>query len=100
MYKLTFKKRVWIVKQYKKGVLASKIALAQQVNRRCIYQILEKFEKMGWDGLKDHKTGRAETVLNDNARIIILDLRKRFSYGACHIEAILRKKGLPFHTGK
>ena len=37
MYKLTFKKRVWIVKQYKKGVLASKIGFAQQVNRQdCI----------------------------------------------------------------
>ena len=27
MYKLTFKKRVWIVKQYKKGVLPAEIAL-------------------------------------------------------------------------
>ncbi|MEK6901190.1 MAG: hypothetical protein AABX37_02510, partial [Nanoarchaeota archaeon] len=30
MYELTFKKRIWIVKQYLNGVSTSKIALAQK----------------------------------------------------------------------
>jgi len=93
MYKLSFKKRVWIVKQYKQGVPASKLALAQKINRRCVYQLLDKYNEYGWDDLKDHKNGRPETQLNKNAEIIILDLRKRFGYGACHIEEILKKKG-------
>ena len=93
MSKLNFKKRVWIVKQYEKGVPASKLALAQQIHRRCIYQILEKYKQYGWDGLKDHKTGRPETALHKNAEIIILDLKKRFGYGACRIEQILKSKG-------
>jgi len=93
MYKLTFKKRVWIVKQYKKGISAFDLALAQKIHRRAIYQILAKFKQYGWDGLKDNKTGRPETILNQSAIIIILDLRKRFGYGACHIEQILKKKG-------
>ncbi len=33
MYKLTFKKRVWIVKQFDNGISASKIALAQKIHR-------------------------------------------------------------------
>lgn len=93
MAKLTFKKRVWIVKQYNKGISASKLALAQKINRRSIYQILEKYGEYSWDGLKDHKTGRPETTLNTNAEIIILDLRKRYHYGACHIEQLLKQRG-------
>src|SRR3989338_5333702 len=93
MYKLTFEKRVWIVKQCQKGVSIDKIALAQRINRRCIYQILGKFKDYSWDGLKDYKTGRPETMLNKNAEIIILDLRKLYGYGACHIEQILKNRG-------
>lgn len=93
MYKLNFKKRIWIVKQYQQGISATKIAVSQKINRRAVYQILETYKEYGGDGLKDHKTGRSETILNQTAVILILDLRKRFGYGACHIEQILKKKG-------
>lgn len=93
MYKLTHVKRVWIVKQYKKGISASKIALSQRIHRSAVYQIIEKHKNYGWDNLKDHKTGRPELILNPNADIVILDLRKRFGYGACRIEQILKQKG-------
>jgi putative transposase len=93
MYKLNFKKRVWIVKQYKKGEHCSKIALAQKVHLSAVYQIISKYNQFGWEGLKDHKTGRPETNLNKNTEIIILDLRRRFRYGACHIEQLLKRRG-------
>jgi putative transposase len=93
MYKLNFKKRVWVVKQYQQRISATKIAVSQKINRRAVYQILETYKEYGWDGLKDHKTGRSETVLNQTVVLVILDLRKRFGYGACHIEQILKKKG-------
>src|SRR3989338_936730 len=93
MAKLTYEKRVWIVKKYEAGVPASQLALAQRVNRRCIYQLVEKYKLDGWDGLKDHKTGRPETVLNPHAEIIIFDLRKRFGYGPGRIEHLLKSKG-------
>jgi len=93
MYKLNFKKRVWIVKQYLSGISASKLALAQKTHRSAIYQIIDKYKQYGWDGLKDHKTGHPEIILNKNAEVIILDLRQRFGYGACRIEQLLKKKG-------
>lgn len=93
MYKLTFKKRVWIVKQYLKGTSPFEIALAQKIHRSAVYQIVDKHKQFGWDGLKDHKTGRPETTLNQNAELIILDLRKRFGYGAYRVEQLLKKKG-------
>ena len=100
MYKLNFKKRVWIVKQYLNKVPTSKIALAQNISRVSISNLICEYHQYGWDGLKDHKTGRSETVLNQTTVIIILDLRKRFGYGACHIEQILKKKGFRLAIGR
>ena len=84
---------MWIVKLHLEGTSASKIAQAQKIHRSAVYQILQTFKEHSWDGLKDHKTGRSETILNQSAVILILDLRKRFRYGACHIEQILKQKG-------
>ena len=81
------------MKQYKKGISSPKLALIQRINRRAVYQIVDKYKQFGWDGLKDHKTGRRETILNQNLVIIILDLRQRFGYGACRIEQVLKRKG-------
>jgi len=93
MYKLNFKKRVWIVKQIQKGVPVNNVAVAQRISRISVFKIMQKYKQYGWEGLKDHKTGRPETMLNKNAEIIILDLRRRFGYGACYIEQLLKKKG-------
>jgi len=93
MYKLNLKKRMWIVKQHLRGNPTSKICLAQQVSRMTVSKLVKTYNLEGWDGLKDHKTGRSELVLNRNAEILILDLRKRFGYGACRIEHLLKQKG-------
>jgi putative transposase len=93
MRKLSFEKRVWIVKQILKGNSPAKVCLAQNIHRSLVYQLKEKYNEFGWDGLKDHKTGRLEASLNPKAEIIILDLRRRFGYGACRIEQLLKEKG-------
>jgi putative transposase len=93
MYKLNFKKRVWIIKQKLSGISTTKICLSQDISRMTVSKLMKIHAEFGWDGLKDHKTGRPETVLNSKAEIIILDLRNKFGYGACHIEQILKKRG-------
>jgi len=93
MFKLTFEKRVWVVKQFLNGISPSRIALAQRIHRSAVYQIVDVHKEFGWDGLKDHKTGRRPTSLNRNIEVIILGLRKRFGYGACRIEHLLKQKG-------
>jgi len=93
MYKLNYKKRIWIVKQRLKGVSPSTLALSQGVSNSTIRKLVRTYNEFGWDSLKDHKTGRPETVLNKNARILILDLRRRYGYGACRIEQVLKQKG-------
>jgi len=93
MYKLNFKKGVWIVKQYIEGVSTKELSSAQRVTRMTVSKLVRIYKGYGWDGLKDHKTGRSERILNPNAEIIILDLRKRFGYGPCRIEQLLKNKG-------
>lgn len=93
MYKLTFEKRVWIVKQRLKGVQPFRISLAQGISEGMVRRLVRVYKREGWEGLKDHKTGRSEVHLNPKAEIIILDLRKRFGYGACRIEQLLKNKG-------
>ena len=93
MYKLRFEKRVWVVKQYLNGIPTKKIGFSQNVSRMTVSNLVREYKQFGWDGLKDHKTGRSETILNQSAVILILDLRKRFGYGACRIEQILKQKG-------
>ena len=93
MYKLTFEKRGWIVKQFLKGVSAETLALSQKVSRMTVSNLVRSYQNFGWEGLKDHKTGRSETVLNKNATVMIFDLRQQFGYGACRIEQLLKQKG-------
>ncbi len=93
MYKLTYEKRVWIVKQRLNGLNVERVALSQNVSDRTVRQLVSTYKEEGWDGLKDHKTGRPETVLNPSAEIIIFDLRRRFGYGPGRIEHLLKEKG-------
>ena len=53
--------------------------------------LIKTYNEFCCDWLKDHKTGRSETTLNHKASDIILDIRKKYGYGACHIEEILKK---------
>lgn len=93
MYKLSFKKRVWIVKQYLRRLPTNNIARSQKVTRMTVSNLIRAYKEFGWDGLKDHKTGRPEITLNQSAEIIIFDLRRRFGYGPCRIEQLLKQKG-------
>jgi len=93
MAKLTYEKRVWIVKKYEAGVPASQLALAQKVNRRCIYQLVEKYKLDGWDGLKDHKAGRLFEPLNAKFYEKVVDEWNKQRCGARKLNAILKKRG-------
>lgn len=93
MTSLTFQKRVWAVKQYLKGISASNIALAQRIDCRTVYKLVENYNEFGWEGLKDCKTGRPEISLNPKVADEIITIRKKFGYGACHIEQLFRKRG-------
>ncbi|MFH1316188.1 MAG: integrase core domain-containing protein [Candidatus Woesearchaeota archaeon] len=93
MYKLNYGKRIWLIKQKLKGISPSKLALAQNVSESYVRRLMRIYAEFGFDGLKDHKTGRPELVINFNAEIVIVDLRTRFKWGAVRIEQHLKNKG-------
>ncbi|MFH1053955.1 MAG: integrase core domain-containing protein [Candidatus Woesearchaeota archaeon] len=80
MYKLNFLKRVWIVKQYLKGVSVSRICLAQNISRMTVSNLVRSYKEFGWDGLKDHKTGRPET--NGKVERFFLTYKKEYATGS------------------
>ena len=67
--------------------------MSQGISDSMVRRLFRIYKEQSWDGLKDHKTGRPETLLNNNAEIIILDLRKQYAYEALRIEQILKQKG-------
>ena len=97
MTKLTFVKRVWIAKQYEKGIPASELAMAQRINRRCVYQILERYKEFGFDGLKDKAMTGAPPKLNAEQKIKlenVLDNPGEFRAGYNSVEVLSKIKNI------
>lgn len=93
MYRLNYKKRVWIVKKHLEGMPTNWIAESQKISCRTVQKLRRTFDEFGWEALKDHKNGRPEVRINRKAEILILNIRREYGYGACHIEQILKKRG-------
>jgi len=45
MYKLNYKKRVWIVKQVMKGKSYSYVAMAQRISKPAVFKIIEQYKE-------------------------------------------------------
>jgi len=70
-----------------------RIALAQKVNRKTVWEIGKKFKKYGEYGLKDQKPGRLFEPLNAKFYDLVVNEWKRYKCGARKLHAILVKKG-------
>lgn len=70
-----------------------KIALAQRVTRKTVWEIKKKYEQWGDDGLHDHKPGRLFIPLNATFYGRVVDEWKRQHCGSRKLHAILKKKG-------
>lgn len=72
MHKLTFKKRLWVVKQMLKGISTEKLCRTQGISRMTVSNLVRRFKEDGWDCLKDRKTGRPGTVLHPAAVTLVV----------------------------
>lgn len=70
-----------------------RIALAQRVTRKTVWEIKKKFEKYGEEGLKDHKPGRLFEPLNPKFYDLVVKEWKKLKCGARKLHAIFKKKG-------
>ncbi len=75
------------------GVSVNKIALAQKVHRKTVWEIKKKYELWGEDGLKDHKPGRMFEPVNKKFYDLVIGEWKKNKCGARKLHAILKRKG-------
>ncbi len=91
--KLDYKIRLNIIKHYTNRWRKSRIAKKFQISRQSVYSIIARFKREGVYGLEDHKPGILRTPLNPEFYANVIELRKKFSWGACRIEKFFKNQG-------
>lgn len=71
----------------------NKIAQSQSVSRVSVWKIKKKFDKYGYDGLRDHKPGRLFEPLNPQFYNLVIETWQKNKCGARKLQAILKRKG-------
>jgi putative transposase len=71
----------------------NRIALAQKISRKTVWEIRKKFEKWGEQGLKTHKPGRLFEPLNSKFYDLVVEEWKKNKCGARKLHAVLKRKG-------
>jgi transposase InsO family protein len=93
MARLTYKKRVIVVREFLKWRDYKKIALIQNIHWRTVFKLVKKYNDFGWEGLRDHRPGRPIESLNPKAVDMIVNERRKTGYGANKLELLLKKRG-------
>ena len=70
-----------------------KISMAQDVSRVTVWKIKKKFENYGFDGLKDHQSGRLFQPLNSKFYDLVIEEWKKNKCGARKLHMIMKRKG-------
>lgn len=70
-----------------------RIALAQNVTRKTVWEIRKKYEQEGEEALKTHKPGRLFEPLNPKFYELVIDVWKKNKCGARKLHAIMKRKG-------
>lgn len=93
MEKLNFKKRKWIICQFRIGRSATSIAKIQKVSRQMVYKLAYKYKKEGEEAFKSKKSGRPPVNIHPSFIDKVVFLRKRDDYGSEKLHFVLNKEG-------
>ena len=91
--KLSKSERMLILQRWNNGWKKTRIAKRFGVSRQTVYKIISKYKQEGIYGILDHKPGPLREPINPNFYANIIDIRKKFDWGACRIENYFKKKG-------
>ena len=75
------------------GMPIKRIALAQKITRKSVWEIKKKYQKYGEHSLKGHKPGRLFEPLNSKFYDLVVNDWKRYKCGARKLHAILKRRG-------
>ena len=70
-----------------------RIALAQKITRKSVWEIKKKYQKYGEHSLKDHKPGKLFEPLSPKFYDLVIKEWKKYKCGARKLLAILKSKG-------
>ena len=98
--KLTKSQRLLIIQRWNNGWKKSRIAKRSNISRQTVYAVIQKYEVENIYGLLDHKPGPLRNPLNTYFYANIVDIRKRYDWGACRIEKYFKKKGFSVSHNK
>lgn len=91
---LNLKKKLWIIKQKKKGYLTdSEIAISQKISRRHVQRIWSYYNNNYSDFLREKPKGRKPTETPEDILHEILSLRRQ-NHGIRNIQGLLERKGI------
>lgn len=93
MVKLTEKKRKWIIRQIRKGMLKKDIASAMKVSRMAIWKMEQKYNKLGKESFKIQSPGRPFEPLNPKCYALLVEEWKKNKCGARKLHAVMKRKG-------
>ena len=93
MGELTRKKRKWIIHQFRAGRSATSIARTQNVSRRYVYKLVDKYKKEGINAYEGKKSGRPKLPLNPKFIKKVIEIRKSEDYGSEKIHFVMKKEG-------
>ena len=91
--KLTKSIRFTILQRWHNRWKVKRITERFGVSAKTVYNIINKYKNEGINELVDHKPGPLRLPLNANFYANIVDVRNKFSWGACRIEKYFKKKG-------
>lgn len=93
MVNLTEKKKKWIIKKIEKGMCRNHIAMAMNVSRMTVWNVEQKYKLCGFEGLKNHKSGRPFEPLSSKFYDFVIDEWKKNKCGARKLHAVMKRKG-------
>ncbi len=91
---LNYQKRLWMIKQYNKGLSVAYICRAQKVTRKVFYTLKEVYDKYGLSALQDKQVGRPKQDIPKDITNLVLKTKKQTGFGVRKIEGILGLKGI------
>lgn len=93
MEKLNFKKRRWVINQFRGGRSATSIAKIQKISRRYVYKLVHKHKKEGIRAYDAKKAGRPKRPLNPKFVKKVVEIRNSEDYGSEKIHFIMHREG-------
>lgn len=92
--KWTLRLRKWIIKEWQQGITPlAEIARNRNVPRRSIYMLIDRFKKLGIEGLEPKPRGRKKDSINLNFEQFVLNQFAQFPQGSPKMWLELKSQG-------